>query len=84
MVHFTNSGSEAVDLALTMAREYTGNLDVLALRTAYHGPTAAAQSVTGIAGWRHPGMPQGKRMKSLYKKIMELTRLIRAINVGNL
>ncbi|MFZ1467859.1 MAG: aspartate aminotransferase family protein [Paracoccaceae bacterium] len=57
VVHFTNSGSEAVDLAMTMARTYTGNLDFLALRTGYHGPTAAAQSVTGIAGWRHPGMP---------------------------
>jgi alanine-glyoxylate transaminase/(R)-3-amino-2-methylpropionate-pyruvate transaminase len=57
VVHFTNSGSEAVDLALAMARGYTGNLDVLALRTAYHGPTSAAQSVTGISGWRHPGMP---------------------------
>ncbi|MCR9111715.1 MAG: aminotransferase class III-fold pyridoxal phosphate-dependent enzyme, partial [Rhodobacteraceae bacterium] len=56
-VHFTNSGAEAIDLAMTMARTYTGNLDLLALRTAYHGPTAAAQSVTGIAGWRHPGMP---------------------------
>ncbi len=57
VVHLTNSGAEAVDLALTMARTYTGNLDLLALRHAYHGPTAAAQSVTGIAGWRHPGMP---------------------------
>ena len=57
VVHFTNSGAEAVDLALTMARDYTGNADILALRTAYHGPTAAAQSVTGIAGWRHAGMP---------------------------
>ena len=57
VVHLTNSGSEAVDLAMTMARTFTGNLDLLALRTAYHGPTAAAQSVTGIAGWRHPGMP---------------------------
>ncbi|MGR3617334.1 MAG: aspartate aminotransferase family protein [Paracoccaceae bacterium] len=57
VVHFTNSGSEAVDLAMTMARTYTGNLDLLALRTAYHGPTAAAQSITGISGWRHPGMP---------------------------
>jgi acetylornithine/N-succinyldiaminopimelate aminotransferase len=56
-VFFTNSGAEAVDLAMTMARTYTGNLDLLALRTAYHGPTAAAQSITGIAGWRHPGMP---------------------------
>lgn len=57
VVHLTNSGSEAVDLAMTMARTYTGNLDLLALRAAYHGPTAAAQSVTGISGWRHPGMP---------------------------
>ncbi|MFX0547250.1 aspartate aminotransferase family protein [Roseovarius sp. S1116L3] len=57
VVHFTNSGSEAIDLAMTMARTYTGNLDLLSLRTAYHGPTAAAQSITGIAGWRHPGMP---------------------------
>ncbi len=57
VVHFTNSGAEAVDLAMAMARSYTGNLDMLALRSAYHGPTAAAQSVTGISGWRHPGMP---------------------------
>lgn len=57
VVHFTNSGSEAIDLAMAMARGYTGNLDLIALRTAYHGPTSAAQSVTGIAGWRHPGMP---------------------------
>ncbi|MEO0379581.1 MAG: aspartate aminotransferase family protein [Pseudomonadota bacterium] len=57
VVHFTNSGSEAIDLAMTMARTYTGNLDLLALRHAYHGPTASAQSITGISGWRHPGMP---------------------------
>ncbi len=57
VVHLTNSGSEAIDLAMTMARTYTGNLDILSLRTAYHGPTAAAQSITGISGWRHPGMP---------------------------
>lgn len=57
VVHLTNSGSEAIDLAMTMARTYTGYLDLLALRTAYHGPTAAAQSITGISGWRHPGLP---------------------------
>ncbi|MEM9043605.1 MAG: aspartate aminotransferase family protein [Pseudomonadota bacterium] len=57
VVHLTNSGAEAIDLAMTMARTYTGNLDLLALRTSYHGPTAAAQSITGISSWRHPGMP---------------------------
>ncbi|MEM8792466.1 MAG: aspartate aminotransferase family protein [Pseudomonadota bacterium] len=57
VVHLTNSGAEAIDLAMTMARTFTGNLDLLALRNAYHGPTAAAQSITGIATWRHPGTP---------------------------
>ncbi len=57
VVHFTNSGAEAIDLAMIMARTYTGNADILSLRTAYHGPTAAAQSITGISSWRHPGMP---------------------------
>ncbi len=57
VVHFTNSGSEAIDLAMVMARAHTGNLDLLALRNSYHGPTSAAQSLTGIAGFRHPGMP---------------------------
>ncbi|MFQ5621773.1 MAG: aspartate aminotransferase family protein [Paracoccaceae bacterium] len=57
VVHFTNSGGEAVDLALDMARTATGSLDILALRNAYHGPTAGAQSVTGIAAWRHAGIP---------------------------
>ena len=59
VVHLTNSGGEAVDLALTMARAYSGNIDFLSLRNAYHGPTAGAQSLTGIAGFRHrvPQLP---------------------------
>ena len=40
--YFVNSGSEANDLALLMARAYTGNYDVIALRNAYHGGNAAA------------------------------------------
>lgn len=57
VVHLTNSGAEATDLALMMARSFTGNIDVLALRTSYHGATYGAQSVTGISGFRHP-VPQ--------------------------
>ncbi len=51
--HFTNSGGEAIDLALVMARAFTGNIDFLSLRGSYHGPTIGAQSLTGIAGFRH-------------------------------
>ncbi|MDE0310305.1 MAG: aspartate aminotransferase family protein [Acidiferrobacterales bacterium] len=53
VVHLTNSGAEAVDLALMMARTYTGNKDIVALQGSYHGPTYGAQSVTGISGFRH-------------------------------
>ncbi len=54
VVHFTNSGAEAIDLALLMARSYTGNIDFLALRNGYHGATFGAQSLTGIKSFRHP------------------------------
>lgn len=52
VVHLTSSGSEAVDLALMMARVHTGNIDFLSLNNAYHGPTAGAQALTGISGFR--------------------------------
>ena len=39
--YFVNSGSEANDLALLMARAFTGNYDVIALRNAYHGGNAS-------------------------------------------
>ena len=53
VVHFTSSGAEAVDLALVMAQSHTRHIDMLALRNAYHGATIGAQSLTGIAGFRH-------------------------------
>jgi alanine-glyoxylate transaminase/(R)-3-amino-2-methylpropionate-pyruvate transaminase len=53
VVHFMNSGAEAADLALLMARSYTRRIDFLALRNSYHGATFGAQSMTGISGFRH-------------------------------
>jgi alanine-glyoxylate transaminase / (R)-3-amino-2-methylpropionate-pyruvate transaminase len=53
VVHFTTSGTEAIDLALIMAQTYSGNIEMLALRNAYHGATIGAQSLTGISGFRH-------------------------------
>ncbi|MFO0994389.1 MAG: aspartate aminotransferase family protein [Hyphomicrobiales bacterium] len=53
VVHFTSSGAEAIDLALIMAQTFTGNIDMLALRNAYHGATFGAQSLTGISSFRH-------------------------------
>jgi alanine-glyoxylate transaminase/(R)-3-amino-2-methylpropionate-pyruvate transaminase len=52
-LHFVNSGAEAVDLALLMARLHTGAHDILALRNSYHGLHFACMSLTGIQGARH-------------------------------
>ena len=56
-VHFTNSGAEAIDLALLMSRAHTGNIDFIALQTAYHGATFGAMALTGIKSFRH-NVPQ--------------------------
>lgn len=53
VVHFTNSGTEAIDLAMMMARLSTGNQDMVALRNSYHGATYGAQSLTGVQNFRH-------------------------------
>ncbi|HTD88661.1 MAG TPA: aminotransferase class III-fold pyridoxal phosphate-dependent enzyme, partial [Candidatus Binatia bacterium] len=50
--YFVNSGSEANDLALLMARACTGNYDVIALRNAYHGGNASGMSVTAHSTWK--------------------------------
>jgi alanine-glyoxylate transaminase/(R)-3-amino-2-methylpropionate-pyruvate transaminase len=50
--YFVNSGSEANDLALLMARAFTGNYDVIALRNAYHGGNASAMGLTAHSTWK--------------------------------
>ncbi len=51
--YFVNSGSEANDLALLMARLYTANYDVIALRNAYHGGSAATMGLTAHSTWKY-------------------------------
>ena len=51
--YFVNSGSEANDLALLMARLYTGNYDVIALRNAYHGGSASTMGLTAHSTWKY-------------------------------
>src|SRR5688500_10389482 len=51
--YFVNSGSEANDLALLMARLYTGNFDMIALRNAYHGGNASGMGLTAHSSWKY-------------------------------
>ncbi|MBB6428986.1 aspartate aminotransferase family protein [Algisphaera agarilytica] len=50
--YFTNSGSEANEIAILSARETTGNHDVIALRNGYHGGTANTMGLTAHGTWR--------------------------------
>ncbi|MEM9352125.1 MAG: aspartate aminotransferase family protein [Planctomycetota bacterium] len=50
--YFTNSGSEANEVAILSAREHTGNTDVIGLRNAYHGGTATTMGLTAHGTWR--------------------------------
>ncbi len=50
--YFVNSGSEANDLALLMARAFTGNFDMIALRNAYHGGNASTMGLTAHSTWK--------------------------------
>ncbi|WP_080505332.1 aspartate aminotransferase family protein [Halorubrum aethiopicum] len=50
--YFVNSGSEAVEVALTLARRATGNHEFVALGEAFHGRTYGARSLVGWSGYR--------------------------------
>jgi alanine-glyoxylate transaminase/(R)-3-amino-2-methylpropionate-pyruvate transaminase len=56
--YFVNSGSEANDLAMLMARLYTRNFDIIALRNCYHGGSPASMGLTSHSTWKH-NVPQG-------------------------
>lgn len=58
VTYFVNSGSEANDLAVSMARLFTGNTDVIAVRNAYHGGSPSSLGLTSHHTWKYPLPPQ--------------------------
>lgn len=54
VTYFVNSGSEANDLAMNLARMATGNRDIIALRNAYHGGSPSALGLTSHSTWKFP------------------------------
>lgn len=56
-VYFTNSGTEATEGALKLARRVTGRTDVIACNNSYHGSTTGALSIMGDEYWRNAFRP---------------------------
>jgi acetylornithine/N-succinyldiaminopimelate aminotransferase len=56
-VYFTNSGAEAIEAALKLARKHTRRAGFVAFDGAYHGDTLAALALMGNVGFRTPFEP---------------------------
>ena len=52
---FTNSGTEANEMAIMLAKVYTDAQEVIALRHGYSGRSALSMALTGHANWRIGG-----------------------------
>jgi acetylornithine/succinyldiaminopimelate/putrescine aminotransferase len=56
-VYFTNSGAEATEGAMKLAKRLTGRTNILAFKHSYHGSTQGALSVMGDEYWRNAYRP---------------------------
>ena len=56
-VYFTNSGTEATEGAMKLAKRVTGRTEMVAFKNSYHGSTQGALSVMGNEYWRNAFRP---------------------------
>ena len=64
-VYFVNSGSEATEGALKLARRYTGRPEIIYMDKAYHGSTSGALSVIGDEGFNRAFRPLAPGSRSI-------------------
>lgn len=67
-LYFVNSGAEAVEVALKLAKRYTGRTELISMRRAYHGSTHGAMSMMGA--------PEGEEWKAPFRPLLPDTRAI--------
>ena len=68
-VYFLNSGAEAVEGALKLAKRYTHRTEMISMRCAYHGSTHGAMSMMGA--------PEGEEWKNAFRPLLPDTKAIR-------
>ncbi len=72
-VYFTNSGAEAVEGALKLAKRFTGRQQIIAFHNSYHGSTHGALSVMG-----------NEEFKQAYRPLLPGVNFIRFNNIDDL
>ena len=75
-VYFVNSGAEAVEGALKLAKRYTGRAEMISMRRAYHGSTHGAMSMMGE--------PEGEEWKNAFRPLLPACRAIDFNNFDDL
>ena len=68
-VYFVNSGAEAVEVALKLAKRHTGRTELISMRRAYHGSTHGAMSMMGT--------PEGEEWKAEFRPLLPDVKSIR-------
>ena len=56
-VYFTNSGAEAIEGSMKLAKRITSRTQIVAFRNSYHGSTQGALSIMGDEYWRNAFRP---------------------------
>ncbi|MES2519214.1 MAG: aspartate aminotransferase family protein [Bacteroidota bacterium] len=65
-VYFTNSGTEAVEGAMKLAKRFTGRQEIISCINAYHGATQGALSLSGSENFKRnyrPLLPEIKQIR---------------------
>ena len=75
-VYFLNSGAEAVEGALKLAKRYTGRTEMISMRRAYHGSTHGAMSMMGF--------PEGEEWKNAFRPLLPDCKAIEYNNFAEL
>ena len=75
-VYFLNSGAEAVEGALKLAKRFTGRTELVSMRRAYHGSTHGAMSMMG--------QPEGEEWKQAFRPLLPDTKAIEFNNFDDL
>ncbi|HVA98114.1 MAG TPA: aspartate aminotransferase family protein [Bacteroidia bacterium] len=71
--YFVNSGSEAVEGALKLAKRYTNRSEIISFKNAYHGSSQGAMSVMG-----------NEEMKNAYRPLLPNIRFLEINNLSQL
>lgn len=71
-VYFTNSGSEATEGAMKLAKRHTGRTEIIAFKNSYHGSTQGSLSIIGDEYWRNAFRPLLPDVQHLQHNAMDM------------